>query len=204
LLYPLIFIDQNYNHYLLEIDINMVFVSLLGYIYHQIRGDYLPKLIKNGLILGKNVFLGTDVSIDTAYPWLISIGDDCTLTERVTILAHDASTFRHTGYTKVGKVTIGRKTFIGVGCIVLPGVTIGENVIIGSGSVVTKNIPDNSVVAGNPARIIGSTSDYVERHKKNMEHRPVFKELRTQGSEITNQNKKIMNEKLQDGIGYNR
>ena len=182
----------------------MVFVSLLGFLYHQIRGDYLPKLIKEGLIIGKNVFIGTDVSIDTAYPWLISIGDDCTLTERVTILAHDASTFRHTGYTKIGKVTIGRKTFIGVGSIVLPGVIIGESVIVGAGSVVTKNIPDNSIVVGNPARIIGSTSDYIEKHAQNMEYRPIFKDLRTHGSEISNHNKKIMNEKLQNGIGYNR
>jgi maltose O-acetyltransferase len=122
---------------------------------------------------------------------------------RVTILAHDASTFRHIGYTKVGKVTIGRKTFIGAGSIILPGVTIGDNVIIGAGSVVSKNIPDNSVAAGNPAVVIGSTSDYIERHRNNMEHSPVFNEGWTLGSGITEQNKQIMREKLQDGIGYN-
>jgi len=179
----------------------MVLIKLFGYIYHSVRGDYLPKLKKRGLNVGKNVFIGTDVSIDPSYPWLISIGDDCTLTERVIILAHDASTFRHLGYTKVGKVIIGQQTFIGAGSIILPGITIGNNVIIGAGSVISKNIPDNSVAAGNPAVIVCSTFDYIERHKKNMKSSPVFNW--TLDAEISEENKKIMSEKLQNKIGYN-
>jgi UDP-2-acetamido-3-amino-2,3-dideoxy-glucuronate N-acetyltransferase len=44
---------------------------------------------------------------------------------------------------------------VGGGCILLPGVTIGENALVGSGSVVTKDVPDNAIVLGNPARIVG-------------------------------------------------
>lgn len=51
-------------------------------------------------------------------------------------------------------VQIGNDVWVGGGSIILPGVTIGNNVIVGAGSVVTKNIPDNVIVAGNPARII--------------------------------------------------
>jgi acetyltransferase-like isoleucine patch superfamily enzyme len=49
---------------------------------------------------------------------------------------------------------IGNNCFIGINSIIMPGVTIGNEVIIGAGSVVTKNIPDNCIAAGNPAKII--------------------------------------------------
>lgn len=62
----------------------------------------------------------------------------------------------------VGPVRIGDDVFIGHGAIVLPGVTIGSKVIVGAGTVVHKDIPDNSVVAGNPARIIRTLDEHVE------------------------------------------
>jgi len=54
----------------------------------------------------------------------------------------------------VGKTTVKKGASIGAGAIILPGVTIGINAIVGAGAVVTKNIPDNSIVFGNPAKII--------------------------------------------------
>lgn len=51
----------------------------------------------------------------------------------------------------------------------MPGVTIGNDVIVGGGTIVVKDIPDNSVVAGNPGRIIMKTEDYLVKHKLNME-----------------------------------
>jgi len=62
-------------------------------------------------------------------------------------------------------IEIKNDVFIGISCIILPGVTIGNNCIIGAGSVVTKDIPDNSVAAGVPARIIKSTDEYLEKLK---------------------------------------
>jgi maltose O-acetyltransferase len=173
--------------------------SIKDYIF---RDFLIKKLIKNGLKVGKNVFISKDVRIDDDFPWLISIGDDCTLTAGVILLAHDASTKNHLGYSKIGKVTIGNKTFIGFRSIVLPNVTIGDNVIIASGSIVTNDIPSDSIVAGNPARIIGKTSEYVEKHTQNMKLRPVYENGWTLPTGITDAKKESMKEDLHEGIGY--
>lgn len=96
---------------------------------------------------------------------MITIGDNTTLTD-VKVLAHDASTNKQLGYTKMGKVTIGSNCFIGAKSLILPVVTIGDNVIIGAGSVVTKDIPQNSVAVGNPCHVVKSYDDYVASKEK--------------------------------------
>ena len=155
-------------------------------------------LKKQGLNLGKNVFIGMDVIIDPSFPWLITICDDCTLTSRTIILAHDASTKRHLGYTKVGTVFIGKRTFVGMGSIILPGVHIGENVIIGAGSVVTKDIPDNSLVVGNPGRIISSTDEYITYYRSILENSPTFDESWTLDGGVNPEMRQVMYKVLED------
>ena len=129
---------------------------------------------------------------------MISIGNDVTLTG-VRVLAHDASTQIPLGVSKVGRVIIGDKVFVGQGSIILPNTRIGSRVIVGAGSVVSRDIPDNSVAAGNPARVIGSYDDFVERHRRQMETRPVYHTL---WSEKTEEEKEQMRKDLEDGIGY--
>lgn len=180
----------------------MYLEKIMGIIYHRMKGDDVHTLKKKGLQIGKDVFLGSDVLIDSSQPWLIFIGDECTITDRVIILAHDASTYRHLGYTKIGKVSIGSKTFIGVGSIILPGVKIGKNVIIGAGSIVTRDIPDNSLAVGNPAVVVGNVTDYIDRHRHNLATSHVYERGWTSATNIPAENKKIMNEDLEDGIGY--
>lgn len=68
------------------------------------------------------------------------------------------------------RITVGNNVFIGMRACILPGVTIGNNCIIGACAEVTKNVPDNSIVGGNPARIIKTTSEYLEKAKKNFLH----------------------------------
>lgn len=64
----------------------------------------------------------------------------------------------------VGKITIGDNVWIGGSCVVLPGVTIGSNCVIGAGSVVTKDIPDNSIAAGNPCRVLRQITEEDRRY----------------------------------------
>ena len=84
----------------------------------------LNKLISQGLKVGKNVYIMEDVEFDLNYPFLIQIGDNCRISKDVRILAHDATTFREIGITRLASVKILEGTFIGERAIILPGVTI--------------------------------------------------------------------------------
>ena len=67
-------------------------------------------------------------------------------------------------------IKIGNNVYIGNNVIILPGVTIGNNVVIGAGAVVSKNIPDNSVAVGIPARVIKTADEYFEKLQKESLH----------------------------------
>lgn len=66
----------------------------------------------------------------------------------------------------IGGVKIGNNVFIGMKSTILKGVHIGNNVIVGANSLVNKDIPDNCVVAGNPARVVMTLDQYYEKRKK--------------------------------------
>lgn len=66
---------------------------------------------------------------------------------------------------RLGKIVVGENTNIGWNAMILPGVTIGKNCVIGCGSVVTKDVPDGSVVAGVPARVIEPIEAYAEKNR---------------------------------------
>jgi len=114
----------------------------------------IENLMRGGLRIGVDCYIHPGVKLDSSHCWLITIGDEVTISLRAIILAHDASMKRHLGYTRIGKVTIGNRVFVGAEAVILPGVIIGENSIIGAGSVVTKDIPPNAFAAGNPAKVI--------------------------------------------------
>lgn len=141
--------------------------ALLG-----IDGESIEQLRKRGVKIGENCHLYSN-EIDYGHGYLVEIGNNCTITH-TTILTHDASTKIVTGYSKVGRVKIGDNVFIGHGAVILPNVTIGSNVVVGTNTVVRKDIPDNCVVSGNPAKIICSIEEFTEKHKANMEKYPVY------------------------------
>lgn len=125
-------------------------------------------LISRGMKVGKNFNRQQGCFLDPTHCFLISIGDDVTMSIRVTVMAHDASTKKTLGYTKIGQVHIGDHVFIGANTTILPGVTVGDHAVIGAGSVVTHNVPSGTVVAGVPAREICSVDEYVERFRAQM------------------------------------
>jgi maltose O-acetyltransferase len=139
------------------VNIKQLINKLLG------RKTLMEQLCQNGLKVGNNFFMNTGSLIDFSHCWLIEIGDNVTFAPYVTILAHDASTKLHTGYTRIAPVKIGDRVFIGAGSIIMPGVVIGNDAIIGAGSIVTKDIPDGSLAVGSPARVISSTEDYIKK-----------------------------------------
>lgn len=101
-------------------------------------------------------------------PYLIKIGNHVSAT-KVHFETHDGGMWlfreKHSGWDKIKGITVGNNVYIGYDCIIMPGVEIGNNVIIGAKSVVTKNIPDNTVVVGSPAKIIKTTSEYYDKIK---------------------------------------
>lgn len=144
-------------------------------ILNRIRGEQsIEKLIKRGLVVGKDFKCMGEVIIDPSHCWHVTIGNNVTLAPRVHVLAHDTSTKLFLDYTRVSNVSIGDNVFVGAGTIVLPGVSIGNNVVIGAGSVVSRDIPDNCVAVGNPARVVKPLDEYLKREKERMKNNNVF------------------------------
>lgn len=104
-------------------------------------------------------------------PYLISIGNHVSAT-RTHFETHDGAVWifreKQPTWDIIKPIIIKDNVYIGTGCVILPGVTIGNNVIIGAGSIVTKDIPDNSVYAGIPARFIETTEEYISKNRKSI------------------------------------
>jgi len=146
------------------------------YYRHMYNSEtYVKYLRDKGVQVGENThfFSPTTVIVDVTRPDLLEIGRGVKITANVTILAHDfsCSVLRPVYHELLdkcsGKTVVGDNFFLGIGCSIMPGVKLGKNVIVGVGSVVTKDVPDNVVVAGNPARVISTLDEYYEKLKEN-------------------------------------
>lgn len=123
----------------------------------HVYAKYLGVRMGNGVRITGNVTFGSE-------PYLIEIGDNVTITQEVKFNTHDGGVGvlrqKHPGLNVFGRIMIGNNVFIGSASQIMPGVRIGNNVVIGAGSIVTKDIPDNVVAAGVPARVVKSIEEY--------------------------------------------
>ena len=136
---------------------------LKNYIYLKIYGMN-KYLIKQGAVIGENCHIYSNISTTETY--LISIGDNTTISTRVQFITHDNSVSKviEDASDVFGRITVGRNCFIGAGAIILPGVTIPDNTIVAAGSVVVKSAPSGGVIiGGNPARVIGDIKCFKEK-----------------------------------------
>ena len=179
-------------------------MNLIKEFVYRLRGEYTTeKLIKMGLKVGKKNFKRLNgVIIDPAHCWLITIGNNVTLAPRVHILAHDASTKNYLNFTKIGRVNIGDNVFIGTESVVLPNVTIGDNVIVGANSTVTKDIPSGCVYAGNPAKFICTTEEYINKNRELMKDRPCYGEEYRLTKKVDKDKKEQMYRELENKMGF--
>lgn len=143
---------------------------------------FLSGIRRTAYLKQENIFgsTGENVMIQSRklplYPELIYIGNNVRVASNVSFITHDVThnmlnnlpeslcvggQFKE----KKGKIVIGDNVFIGANSTILYDVTIGSNVIIGAGSVVTKDIPDGTVCAGVPCKVIGRFEDFVEKRK---------------------------------------
>lgn len=181
----------------------MSIIRYLKRLIFRLRADYTTEqLIKTGLRVGRNFTRMHGTILDPSHCWLITIGDNVTMAPRVHVLAHDASTCHHLGYARIGRVDIGNNVFIGADTVILPGVSIGENSGIGANSTVTKHIPSGVVAAGNPARVICTIDEYIQRNKARMEKGYVYGEDYTLRGNISAEKKLQQKNDLRNSSGF--
>lgn len=177
--------------------------KLLKKMIYRMRGEYTIEQLKMmGLRVGDNFEPQLGFELDPSHCWLIDIGDNVTFAPHVQVLAHDASMHNVLGYTKIGRVSIGNGVFIGAGSIVLPNVKIGENSIIGAGSVVTKDVPANVVCVGNPAKVISTLDEFVDKNRELMKKSFLYPEEYTLRGNISESKKNQQRKELKKKNGY--
>jgi len=145
------------------------------------RSKMLQQFFKH---TGKNVFVERPFTCE--YGYNISMGDDCFMNYDCIILDNAEVTIgkhclfgprcqlitathptdykqRKSLHSDIAKpIRIGNECFFGASVVVVPGVTIGDNVVVGAGSVVTKDVPSNTIVCGNPAKPVKQLEPFVE------------------------------------------
>lgn len=146
---------------ILTVPFNMLYAALYPVSYAKKIGVELK---------GQVTIYGSSYAMFSSEPYLVTLGDNVYISVGANFVCHDGSTlpFRKDipDLELAGEIRVGNNVFIGMGALILPNVTIGNNCIVGANAVVTRNVPDCSIVAGNPARLVSSTEDFLTRAQK--------------------------------------
>ena len=142
------------------------------------RRDTVKYWRNKGAQIGDNCDINCSASLGSE-PYLVKIGNHVRLSSGVKINTHDGSMWVLKTYIQSKKsiesiglykrVIIGNNVHIGIAAIIMPRVKIGDNCIIGVGAIVTHDVPNNTIVAGVPARIIETVDEYIDKHKNDFD-----------------------------------
>lgn len=134
--------------------------------FYIVTGRYEKFLRDEGVKIGS----GCDIAYSCSFgsePYLIEIGDQVRINVGVQLITHDGGVWVLRNLYEwakdidvFGKIIVGNNVHIGTNATIMPGVTIGDNVVVACNAVVTHNVPDNSIVAGIPARVIETIDEY--------------------------------------------
>jgi acetyltransferase-like isoleucine patch superfamily enzyme len=125
-------------------------------LHHPINKVRIKCHKKRGVNIGNGVMIGMGCILDHAFPEYITMEDNTALAGNVYIICH-SNPYKHFKgklLSYVAPVTLKKGSWVGVNATILPGVTIGENAVVSAGAVVSKDVPANTIVAGNPAVVI--------------------------------------------------
>ena len=144
----------------MRIYFELLLVRLRLRLFVLLRNPPRIRLLRaDGVKIDKNCLVHTPYF--SVEPYLIEIGDHVAISSGTEFITHDAVGWLfqdHPNMGIFGPIKVGNNTFFGLKCTILPGTTIGSNCVIGAGSVVRGVIADDSVVMGNPAKVIMKTS----------------------------------------------
>ncbi len=135
---------------------------------------YIQYLRNRGILIGEGCDIAKNVNFGSE-PWLISIGNNVRITQKVQFITHDGGiwTLRKMGMidsssVKFGNIVIGDNCNISWNVIIMPNVKIGDNCVIAAGAVVTKSVPSGEVWGGIPAKKIETIEEYYNKIKKDV------------------------------------
>ncbi len=149
--------------------------QIIEYIWFMyIKGDAVLFSKRLGVKIGNDCqILANPLKVFGTEPWLIKIGNHVDITSGVKFITHEGGIWCARGIEKkynmldtFAPIVVGDNVLIGLDSLIMPGVTVGNNVIIAAHSVVTKDIPDNTVVAGVPAKSISTIDLFMEKLNK--------------------------------------
>ncbi|WP_258595253.1 sugar O-acetyltransferase [Mesorhizobium sp. AR07] len=142
-------------------EIRTVFSELIG---KKVDDSFLliPPFYTTGgadICIGRNVFINQNCTFYDLGG--LDIADDVMIGPNVSLITsgHPVEPSRRRAFTIAKPIVIERNAWIAAGATVIGGVTVGENSVVAAGSVVSRNVPPNTLVGGNPARVIRSIAE---------------------------------------------